>query len=947
GELWFEQDNDDRIDVLAEKPQYAPGEIAKLQVRMPYRQATVLVSVEREGVIDSHVVTLQGSDPVIEVPIPTAQSWAPNVFVSVLVLRGRVRHVPWYSAFTWGWRQPGEWWRAFRFEGRDYQAPTAMVDLAKPSHKFGVAQLRIGLDSHKLDVKVTPDAAQYAVRQTVKAKVQVTQAGKPAAGAEIAFAAVDEGLLALMGNSSWNLLEAMYQPRGWSVETASAASEIIGRRHYGRKAVPSGGGGGRNPTRELFDTLLLWRGTVALDANGEATIDVPLNDSLTSFRLVAIASADADRFGTGQATVRVTQDLQMLPGLPPLAREGDRFDAVFTLRNTTAREMKVEATLAATALRDDGALLVRSPMAFAPQTLTIAAGAAAEARWSVEVPAGLISIAYEAGANAQGGTARDRVKFTQFIKPAVPLKVQQATLVQLDGTLSIPVAPPADALPADANNAGLKTGGIQIGLQPSLAGALPGIRRFFETYPFNCLEQQTSRALALKDDKDWQRIANALPGYLDADGLAQYYPVREGDRANGSDRLTAYVIAAAHETNQPLPDASRERMLQALAAFVEGRLAREAWSPASASGLNVDVRKLAAIEALSRHGRASAKQLQTITIAPNRWPTAALIDWLRILKRMDTLPERTARMQEAQTLLRSRLAYAGSTLTFSTEESDNWWWLMDNGDANAARLILALVDDPAWKDELPRIVTGALARQQRAAWRTTTANLWGVLALDRFAARFESQPVSGRSTATLGSVSASLDWQARKAGGKLPMLAWTAQPSNLNVTQQGSGKPWLSVQALAAVPLLKPFAAGYRITRSVTPVERKADGVWTRGDVLRVKIEIEADSDRTWVALNDPVPTGATLLGSGLGRDSAAATQGEKRSGTAWLAYEERAQDAFRASWEFMPRGKHTIEYTLRLNNAGRFALPPSRVEAMYAPETYGEVPNAALEVRP
>ncbi len=949
GELWFEQDNDDRIDVLADKPGYAPGETARLQVRMPYRQATALLSIEREGVISTRVVTLQGQDPTIEVPIPKAEgSWAPNVYASVLVLRGRVRHVPWYSLFTWGWRSPLEWWNAFRFEGREYQAPTAMVDLAKPSHKFGVAQLRVGLDAHRLDVKVTTDQPQYTVRQTVKAKVQVLQGGKPAAGAEIAFAAVDEALLALMGNSSWNTLEAMFQPRGWLVETATAHSEIIGRRHYGRKAVPAGGGGGRNPTRELFDTLLLWRGSITLDANGEATIEVPLNDSLTSFRLVALASAGADRFGTGSATVRVTQDLQMLPGLPPLAREGDRFDAVFTLRNTTARELKVEATLAASAQRDDGAGgMSRAPLAFKPQSLTLAAGAAAEVRWPVEVPPGTISLVYEAAAaQAGGGAARDKVRLTQLVKPTVPVRVWAASLQQLDGSTSLPVAPPAEALALN----GIRQGGVQVGLQPTLAGALPGIRRFFETYPFNCLEQQTSRALALHDAAAWSRLANALAGYLDSDGLALYYPPREGDPPRGSDRLTAYLIAAAHEAGQALPEAPRERMLGALQAFVEGRLVREGWSAPSARGIDLDVRKLAAIEALSRHGRATPRQLQSITIAPNRWPTAAVIDWLRILQRLDGVPERAAKLQEAQTLLRSRLTYAGTTLKFSTEDSDAWWWLMDGGDANAARLILALVDDPAWKDELPRMVLGALARQQRAAWSTTTANLWGTLALERFAARFEAGKVAGRSVATLGPASVAHDWTAAPAGGRL-MLPWpaaaSASASTLNVQQQGSGRPWLAVQALAAVPLTAPVAAGYRLTRTVSPVERKTDGAWTRGDVQRVRIEIDAQIDMTWVALSDPVPAGATVLGSGLGRDSALATQGEKREGTAMLAYEERGQEAFRASWQFMPRGKHVIEYTLRLNSAGRFGLPPTRVEAMYAPESYGEQPNAALEVKP
>ena len=44
GELWFAQDNDDRIDVLPEKKRYEPGETARLQVRMPFREATALVS---------------------------------------------------------------------------------------------------------------------------------------------------------------------------------------------------------------------------------------------------------------------------------------------------------------------------------------------------------------------------------------------------------------------------------------------------------------------------------------------------------------------------------------------------------------------------------------------------------------------------------------------------------------------------------------------------------------------------------------------------------------------------------------------------------------------------------------------------------------------------------------------------------------------------------------
>ncbi len=950
GDWWFEQDNDDRIDVLAEKREVEPGQTARLQVRMPFRQATALVSVEREGILDTRIVQLSGREPVIELPIPSAskaadgsgsaRSWAPNVVVSVMVLRGRLRAAPWWSIFTWGWKQPRDWWQAFRYEGRDWRAPTAMVDLAKPSFKIGAAQLTVGLADHRLDVKVSTDKPVYKVRDTANAVVKVSHNGKPLAGAEIAFAAVDEGLLALRPNDSWDLLQGMMQPRPWGVETATAQSEIIGRRHYGRKALPPGGGGGRNPTRELFDTLLLWRGTVQLDANGEARIAVPLNDSLTSFRLVAIADAGADagtgsqlqRFGTGSTSVRVSQDLQMLAGLPPLARQGDSFDASFTLRNTTARSVTLKASLAGRV--DDG-----KTVATTPQTLTLAAGASQEVRWTVAVPTGATRIDWEGAAEETSGNAgnaplRDRIKVTQAIVPAVPVRVWQAMLLPLDGNVSIPVAPPADAI---ANSSS-----VQVGLQPRLTGALPGLRRFFETYPYSCLEQKTSRAIGLRDNTAWSRVRDELAGYLDSDGLAGYFPPQPGSAPRGSDRLTAYLIAAAHEAGWQWPDAQRDAMLQGLAAFVEGRIERRFSAPRA----DLDVRKLAALEALSRYGRVQPRMLGSISYVPAAWPTSALLDAWNLYKRVENLPERNARLDELQRLVRSRLTLGGTTLKFSTEADDNWWWLMDGPDANAAKLVLAATDMPGWKDELPQLVNGALARQKRGAWDTTTANLWGVLALEKFAAKFEAVTVAGRSTLQLAAVTRTVDWSATPAGA-VQSLPWPAGPSNFQAKHDGAGRPWLTVQLLAAVPLQAPLSAGYRITRSVKAIERKLPDVWSRGDIVRVRLEVDASVDMAWVVFSDPVPTGATLLGSGLGRDSAIATQGEKREGRSWPVYEERAADAWRAYYDWLPRGKHVIEYTVRLNSSGHFGLPPTRVEAMYAPETFGETPNAALDVRP
>ncbi|EMP09277.1 hypothetical protein LEP1GSC124_0390 [Leptospira interrogans serovar Pyrogenes str. 200701872] len=36
-----------------------------------------------------------------------------------------------------------------------------------------------------------------------------------------------------------------------------------------------------------------------------------------------------------------------------------------------------------------------------------------------------------------------------------------------------------------------------------------------------------------------------------------------------------------------------------------------------------------------------------------------------------------------------------------------------------------------------------------------------------------------------------------------------------------------------------------------------------------------------------------------------------------------------------------TLEYVYRINQTGKFILPPTRVEAMYLPDQFAELPNS------
>jgi hypothetical protein len=523
----------------------------------------------------------------------------------------------------------------------------------------------------------------------------------------------------------------------------------------------------------------------------------------------------------------------------------------------------------------------------------------------------------------------------QQVTAAVPVRPWQATLAQLDQALTLEVQRPPEALP--------DRGGLQLTLSPRLGAGGSGVRQYMQSYPYTCLEQRVSRAVALQDQALWEGILRELPTYLDKDGLARYFPPSASSTmSQGSEVLTAYLLSIAAEAGWAFPDPLRDKMEGALRAFVSGKLVRYSALPRADLGL----RKLGALEALSRRGEVAQAELESLVLEPNLWPTSALLDWINILQRSPSLPQAATRLQEAERILRARLYLTGSGLTFSTEQTDRLWWLMTSWDQNAVRALLTLLPLPGWQEDLPRLLQGAVARQQRGVWDTTLANAWGTLALLKFSRQFQADPVSGATEARLGGTRQSLDWAGTPDGRELA-FPWPAVPESLKLQHSGTGKPWVNLQSLAAVPLQQPFFAGYQVRKTLIPIEHKQSGRWSRGDVVRVRLDMEALSDMTWVVVDDPIPAGGRVLSGGLGRDSKLLTAGEKQEGWVWPAFQEHTLEAFRAYYEYVPKGRWTVEYTLRLNNEGRFGLPPTRVSALYAPEMFAEIPNASLQVHP
>ncbi|MES2295587.1 MAG: alpha-2-macroglobulin family protein [Pseudomonadota bacterium] len=937
------------------------GEPLRLRLRAPFLPATVLVSLEREGVLASQTYTLTRAEE--DITLPSAPNFAPGLSVNATFVQGS-KHLPAQLA-------PGT------------DAHKMLERSARITLMFNPASKRLQVDVKPASATARPGTA-LPVRITVRRESDAT----PAAGAHLTLIAVDDALELLKPNATTALLERFWFDRGHDTTQAALAAQWLHHPHIGplsdfqpklelaiatqgapadqHKRFLSGMLSRRRPIvysemvasapytprsdnvalassefsfapvsapRMNFSTLALWQAHVTLDSAGQAQVDIPLPDTLTRWRIVAVASAGTDLFGKGEATIETSKPFQILPGLPLSVRGGDLLEQQITVRNTSKAAARLSLRARASVLAHPD-LAPSQTSADAPRvpefnvTLALDAGAARVLALPLRVPDNTVALDWNITlTDSADGSVADAVALRQAVVLRAPLTVRESTLLAVPGSQSLSIARPPDT------PAGI--GAVLVRWQASLAGAaIEGARAWARTYPHACFEQRSSVAAILGERAAWDATMADLPRHLE-NGLVRFYP-----ETPGNEDLTAYLLTLAKMYDLPLPRQEMETMRDAL----RTRLARAPDKPDDAGETAVRDQRLAWQAAV---GEVPGWPASLIPADLNALPTEALLDWISYVLDAPGLPERAVQLRQAASQLRQRYEMHGAHIVWRAADGLNSS-AMRPRDGLAARTALLLqrwqAIEPIWTDELvllPQALGDAIAHPHA---NTTVGNAYKVAALQRFAASIERGTVAGVSTATLEGVSRANTWPAH-ASQSLPLPP--TQGATLHLAHSGTGAPWANVALLAAVKPLQPVAHGLTLTKNISAVERRVPGRWSVGDVLKVTLTMRSDSDLAWLALSDPIPSGATILGKGLAREGKLVQEKENLPGWWRPSVIERASDALRGYYERTWAGQWQTEYLLRLNNAGSFGLPASRIEAMYAPEIYGEAPNTALEVSP
>ncbi len=917
--------DDDSLRLIPDKTEYKPGEMAKIMVQSPFSQGQGLLTVERSGVRRSQVFDITGQSPVLEVPIAAGD--APNVFISVILTRGRVAD----------------------------ELDEHGLDFGKPALKIGYVELKIPTKADILTVEVAPETPKPKPGSEVAVTIDVRDnLGQPFADAEVALIAVDAALIQLGGSEDYYPQSHFNRDLPLLVQTVNNIASLMGRNELGLKGANDGGGGAdlagaamsADGVRRLFSPLAAFQPDLKLDAMGKVTTTIKLPDNLTTFKLYAVATGHGRKGGTGEGSILVTKDLLLRSALPGYAAVGDEFQAAVVVSNRGEQKGQATVTLAG----ENVTLLEESP-----KSVDLDPGQSQEVRFRVKtekVPTAKFLF------TVKMGQEEDMVELAVPVSYPNKLTAQAVydRLVPGQKQTSLALMPGTD----------LNRGGLALEVAPSLINVLEEPFAWLRDYRHLCVEQTTSKAwgdlawLALKshlaaDPKEnaavMRRVQEALSKLTNWEygGAYNFWP-NSYNWQGRSVYLTAYVLnffLAAQEAGFVLPD---KNIINTLSEFLKESLNDdfEYW-PKSFTQADINDSKIYALAVLSKAGQSVASYVNVFYDRRKALSLFGLLSLAQALEAQEATDQRDNQIAELIAMLDNFVTVtAGEAQVMEVGQGSARIW--SSATRTTAMFLLTLCQTEPDSHLIPALVRSLVAKSSGGHFGTTQNNAVALEALVAYAQLKESTPPDLKITASLGAetlLSGNLQsFQAQALKGELPLTAIPAEAPTVDFNIEGQGQAWsaLTLKSAPEETELAPFSNGsFNLDRSfeiVRPTkEVPATATFKRGDVVKVTVTMLVPNPRTDVVLEDRVPAGFEPINFNLpdaDQTLLQLSQDEDSGLVNWYDHQEIWPDRVAVYASHLPAGVYTFTYLARAVTSGYYQTPGPQAEEMYAPENFG-----------
>ncbi len=910
-----------KIDLIPDKKEYRPGDTARILIPSPYpKPVTALLTLERGRVMEHRVLTVNPGGFTVDIPLN--ERHIPNVYVSVILLRGE-----------------------------------AGDETVEP-YRSGYINLSVSPESKLLKVQITPDREKAGPGEVVSFEIRVTDQQGRGVETELSLALVDKAVLALAEKPP-SLTRSFWEERPVGVST-SASLAVAAERLL--PARGKGGGGGMEafaPIRREFLDTAYWVASLNTDPQGYARVTVRLPDNLTTWRMDAKGVTAAELMGEAQKDLVVSKDLLVRPLLPRFFTAGDQALIGATIHNNTSQPLEVRVSLEASGLE-----IQSEPST----TVSIKPYDKALVRWRVKAPGVEKAVVTM---KAQGGQFSDAVEMTipvhHFSTPEV---VSTAGVLEEDGERLELIQLPRIMDPALSK--------LVVKLEPSLAAAMQGSLTFLEHFPYECIEQIVSkflpnvftyralRELGIEDEELRAKLAEMVEV-----GLQKIYARQNYDGGWGwwgpdgsSLNLTSYVLLGLVEARDA-GFAVDERVMKRAALFIKENLSVST----ETEPLRADIQAFA-LYVLARYGEGDVSRCMALyrerkERGLGNYGRAFLAMALYLLAPSETLP--------IDTLLDEILGQAILDATGAHwEEAENPYWTMNTNTRSTSVIISALSRIRPSHPLLPHAVRWLMAARKEDRWASTYETAWAIMGLTDYMKATGELKASYRYLLSLNGqkiASGEISPEEVRAVIEKEVPAAQLKAEGLNQLyikreapagqEKGSGRLYYTAFLRYFVPVekIEEMNRGIVIQRRYTDPSCEKEicpsiASAEVGQLIRVHLTIVAPRYLTHLVVEDPIPAGAEIVDTSLKTVSVLYQEGgelRKQAEPIWWWYPthaDRRDEKLVLFATYLSPGTYEYTYLIKAGLPGEFKVLPAVAYEMYFPHVFGRTGGMSFTIK-